>query len=115
MALSRSKIDRVMVNPLWSSLHQSAHVHFGNQGAFSDHSFATVRINPQDKGQHSFKFLNMWSIHADFSSTVSEGWKMEVSGSAMFSLCKRLKSLKGPLKRLNEQTFRPYLRKGVSC
>ncbi|KAJ6287680.1 hypothetical protein OIU76_030634, partial [Salix suchowensis] len=54
-----SKIDRVLVNPFWSSLHQSAHVHFGNQGAFSDHSFATVRINPQDKGHRSFKFLNM--------------------------------------------------------
>ncbi|KAJ6287958.1 hypothetical protein OIU76_027739 [Salix suchowensis] len=28
----------VLVNPHWSSLHDLAHVHFGNQGAFSDHS-----------------------------------------------------------------------------
>ncbi|KAJ6352921.1 hypothetical protein OIU76_002023 [Salix suchowensis] len=100
-----SKIDRVLVNPLWSSLHQSAHVHFGNQGAFSKHSFATIRLNPQDKGHHSFKFLNMWSTHADFSSTVSAGWNMEISRSAMYAFCKRLKLLKVPLKRLNEQHF----------
>ncbi|KAJ6365124.1 hypothetical protein OIU76_029987 [Salix suchowensis] len=70
--------------PLWSSLHQSAHVHFGNQGAFSDHSFATARINPQDKGQRSFKFLNMWSSHVDFSSTASGGME---HGGLWVSLC----------------------------
>ncbi|KAJ6370145.1 hypothetical protein OIU76_028422 [Salix suchowensis] len=57
-----SKIDRVLVNPLWSALHQSTHVHFGLE-------------------------------HGSFG------------GPAMYSFCKKLKSLKIPLKRLNEHHF----------
>ena len=100
-----SKLDRVLVNPFWSSLHRVAHVHFGNQGAFSDHSPALVRLDPQVIGQRSFKFFNMWASHTDFLHTVSESWQLEVIGSPMFSLCKKLKGLKRPLKLLDRLHF----------
>ncbi|KAJ6365130.1 hypothetical protein OIU76_029993 [Salix suchowensis] len=100
-----SKLDRVLVNPYWSSLHRIAHVHFGNQGAFSDHSPVLVRLEPQALGQRSFKFFNMWASHSDFLHTVSESWQLAVMGSPMFSLCKKLKGLKRPLKLLNRLHF----------
>ncbi|KAJ6291204.1 hypothetical protein OIU76_023294 [Salix suchowensis] len=100
-----SKLDRVLVNPHWSSLHSTAHVHFGNQGAFSDHSPVLVRLDPLVPGQRSFKFFNMWASHSDFLHTVSEGWQNVVMGSPMFSLCKKLKGLKRPLKQLNSLHF----------
>ncbi|KAJ6353313.1 hypothetical protein OIU76_002349 [Salix suchowensis] len=74
-----SKLDRVLVNPHWSSLHSTAHVHFGNQGAFSDHSPVLVRLDPQVPGQRSFKFFNMWASHTDFLHTVSECWQNAVT------------------------------------
>ena len=61
-----SKIDRVLVNPIWASLQHTTHVHFGNQGAFFDHSPAMVQLDHKDKGRHSFKFFNMWTSHVDF-------------------------------------------------
>ncbi|KAJ6377602.1 hypothetical protein OIU76_026556 [Salix suchowensis] len=69
MALSGVKLTGSWSIPFGLPFTNQPHVHFGNQGAFSDHSFATALINPQDKGRHSFKFLNMWSSHVDFSST----------------------------------------------
>ncbi|KAJ6365137.1 hypothetical protein OIU76_030000 [Salix suchowensis] len=71
--LNGSAVSIVLVNPFWSSLHRIAHVHFGNQGAFSDHSPALVRLDPQAIGHHSFKFFNMWASHTNFLHTVLEG------------------------------------------
>ncbi|KAJ6365127.1 hypothetical protein OIU76_029990 [Salix suchowensis] len=74
-----SKLDRVLVNPFWSSLHRIAHVHFGNQGAFSDHSPVLIRLDSQAIEHQIFKFFNMWASHTDFLHTVSEGWQQAVS------------------------------------
>lgn len=100
-----SKIDRVLVNPTWASLWQKTQVHFDNQGAFSDHSPAMVRLDQQAKGHCSFKFFNMWTSHVDFLTTVSKSWHLDVVGSPMFSLCRKLKALKNPLKHLNKRHF----------
>ncbi|KAJ6352955.1 hypothetical protein OIU76_002053 [Salix suchowensis] len=67
-----SKIDTVLVNPIWASHQQIARVHFGNQGAFSDHSFAMIWLDHKEKRRHSFKFFNIWTSHVDFLTTVSE-------------------------------------------
>jgi hypothetical protein len=45
-----SKLDRVLVNPSWSSLQRLTHVHFGPSGAFTDHSHAEVRLDPYVQG-----------------------------------------------------------------
>ncbi|KAJ6300776.1 hypothetical protein OIU76_021549 [Salix suchowensis] len=99
-----SKIDSFLVNPIWSSL-QHTHVHFGNHGAFSDHSPTMVRLDHKDKGRRSFKLFNMWTSHVDFLNTVSESWHLDVVGSPMFSLCRKFKVLKNPLKHLNQLHF----------
>ena len=41
-----SKLDRVLTNPSWPSLHRSTHVHFETPSAFTDHSPAAVRLDP---------------------------------------------------------------------
>ena len=46
-----SKLDRVLVNPSWSSLQCLTHVHFGNPGAFTDHSPAEVCLDPFVQGR----------------------------------------------------------------
>jgi hypothetical protein len=58
-----SKLDRVLVNPLWSLANVSVHIHFDNPGAFSDHSPATVSfLTQQLVGKQCFKFFNMWTM-----------------------------------------------------
>ena len=98
-----SKLDRVLVNPLWSLANVSVHVQFDNPGAFSDHSPVTVAFfTRQLMGKQSFKFFNMWANHATFLDLVAAHWTYSVYGSPMFILCKRLKNLKRPLRDLNK-------------
>ena len=100
-----SKLDRVLVNPLWSTLQRLTHVHFGNQGAFSDHSPAVVRLDHQVKGHRSFKFFNMWGLHDKFLEMTTSSWSLEVFGSSMFVLCCKLKRLKLSLKEFGKLHF----------
>nr|TKS10936.1 hypothetical protein D5086_0000078410 [Populus alba] len=96
-----SKLDRVLVNPSWPSLQRLTHVHFGNPGAFTDHSPVEVRLDLSVQGRQNFKFLNMWASHDRFSEVVSSHWFSLVYGTPMFILCRRLELLKGHLKELN--------------
>jgi hypothetical protein len=101
-----TKIDRVMANSHWFSLQQMAHVHFGTLGAFSDHSPSTVQLGLRElHGEKNFKFFNMWAAHPQFLETVSQHWSLDVYGSHMYILCKKLKQLKGGLISLNNLHF----------
>ena len=101
-----SKLDRVLANPLWFSLPQQTHVHFDNPGVFSNHSPASVQLDPQQpRGNRNFKFFNMWADHPHFLEVISQGWNTQVNGSCMYSLYRKLKCLKRPLKELNKLHF----------
>jgi hypothetical protein len=101
----RSKLDRVLFNPFWSSLQCSAHVHFDTPGTFSDHSPALICLDQRVPGHCNFKFFNMWASHDQFMEIVSRNWSIFFYDTPMYTLCKKLKSLKGPLKELNKLHF----------
>lgn len=101
-----TKIDRVMANTQWFNLQQRAHVHFGNPGAFSDHSPSTVQLGLRELcGKRNFKFFNKWATHPQFLETISQHWSLDIYGSHMYILCNKLKHLKGRLKTLNNLHF----------
>nr|TKR90691.1 hypothetical protein D5086_0000230960 [Populus alba] len=98
-----SKIDRVMVNTHWSTLQQQAQVHFDNPGAFSDHSPSSIQIGSRQPCRNrNFNFFNMWADHPHFLELIEQCWNTPVYGSYMFTLCRKLKLLKRPLKELNK-------------
>ena len=47
----------------------------------------------------------MWTVHPESMDLLNDCWPANVFGSPMYSLCKRLKLLKGPLKLLNKLHF----------
>ena len=47
----------------------------------------------------------MWVEHSEYAGLISDGWQLPTEGSPMFILCKKLKSLKQPLKSLNKLHF----------
>ena len=101
-----SKIDRVMVNPMWPPATLPISVEFKPPGSFSDHSQAWIQIlGQQTHGRRNFKFFNMWSSHEQFLQIVDRHWNRSFRGHPMFILCSKLKSLKHPLKILNQQHF----------
>jgi hypothetical protein len=108
-----SKLDRVLINPLWSSLHRQTHVHFDTPWAFTDHSPAKVCLSQHVQGRRNFKFFNMWASHDNFLDVVSTNWHSAIYGTPMFVLCRRLKLLKRHLKELNFLSY-SHISKRVS-
>jgi len=81
-------------------------VHFHPLGAFSDQSEGHIQIGSnRSPGRRPFKFFNMWVDHPDYAGLISEGWQSPVVGTSIFILCRKLKSLKSPLKTLNKLHF----------
>jgi len=91
----------------WSLAHFQVHVHFGNPGAFSDHSPAIIRLEPRHtKDKRCFKFFNIWAHHDSFLALVADKWNCYAHVRfPMFILCKKLNHMKGHLKELNKLHF----------
>ncbi|GFS40427.1 hypothetical protein Acr_00g0068490 [Actinidia rufa] len=101
-----SKLNRAMVNTRWIQDGLTAQVNFGLPGKHSDHSPCVVNLYGEiDRGASSFKFFNMWVQHESFMDLVSNSWSMRVEGTTTYRLCKKLKTLKDPLKALHRQNF----------
>jgi hypothetical protein len=101
-----SKLDRVMVGPSWPQHLVHINALFIPPGFISDHaaSLTTIAENPS-RGKKIFKFMNIWADHEEFNETVLNNWHTNHRGCEMFKLCKKLKSLKKPLKNLNYLHF----------
>ncbi|XP_011100436.1 uncharacterized protein LOC105178624 [Sesamum indicum] len=100
------KLDRVLYNNEWleAGLHCSAH--FNPPGCLSDHSPGIVSIfGHAPTKPKPFRFFNMWADHPDFLATVEARWNLSVEGTLQYSLCRRLKALKGTLKAFNMQHY----------
>ncbi|GFY83129.1 hypothetical protein Acr_02g0013690 [Actinidia rufa] len=101
-----SKLDRAMVNIRWVQEGLKAVANFGLPGKCSDHSPCVVTMfDIKDEGARPFKFFNMWAQHFDFLDIVSRVWGLQVHGTEMYKLCRKLKALKLPLKELNKLHF----------
>ncbi|XP_011079179.1 uncharacterized protein LOC105162756 [Sesamum indicum] len=80
--------------------------HFNPPGCLSDHSPGIVSIfDPAPTKPKPFRFFNMWADHLDFLATVEARWNLSMEGTPQFSLCRRLKALKGALKAFNIQHY----------
>ncbi|KAK4421401.1 hypothetical protein Salat_2090600 [Sesamum alatum] len=96
------KLDRVLLNNEWLEAGLHCGAHFSPPGCLSDHSPGIVSLfDPPAPKPKPFRFFNMWADHPDFLATVESHWSMNVEGTAQFSLCRKLKVLKGPLKAFN--------------
>ncbi|GKB13443.1 RNA-directed DNA polymerase, eukaryota, reverse transcriptase zinc-binding domain protein [Tanacetum coccineum] len=95
------KLDRILVNDEFMQKFQSAH------GVFlpymiSYHSPAVLHIkNGVPKKKSSFRFNNFVVEKPEFLKLVDEAWREEMQGCYMYKIVKKLKKLKGPLKKLS--------------
>lgn len=62
-------------------------------------------LTQETRPKGCFKYFNMWANHKDFTPAVTEIWNKEIDGVEQYKLCKRLKLLKQPLKKLNKLHF----------
>lgn len=70
-----SKLDRVLANSSWSSSHSQVHVHFGNPGAFSDHSPAIIRLESHHAKVTRIIFsIKLWMLSCIRNCSLSNHW-----------------------------------------
>lgn len=95
-----------MVNQEWSGAPFNCSTEFPVPGLLSDHSPCVVKLSEQgDRPIRPFRFYNMWISHPEFHEIVRSVWTDENLGTKQFMLCRNLRALKHPLKRLNKRAF----------
>ncbi|XP_021853803.2 uncharacterized protein [Spinacia oleracea] len=100
-----SKLDRVLANQSWKGCYPTTEVCFMPEGQF-DHSPGLLTIYPRiGGGRKPFKYFTMWKSSPVFNDTIQAAWNTQVSGSKMFMLVSKLKSVKIALKDLNKSGF----------
>ncbi|XP_074266664.1 uncharacterized protein LOC141589943 [Silene latifolia] len=100
-----SRIDRVLANDQWILHGPAGTVNFLPEGLF-DHSPSIISLwEDEEKHKSSFKYFMMWSKDGNFKETVQGIWNQQIRGCLMFQVAKKLKMLKGPLKKLNREGF----------
>jgi len=99
------KLDRILANDAWCDLYPSSHGVFGNLD-FSDHVSCGVVLEADGvRAKRPFKFYNFLLKNEEFLNVVADIWfSINVVGSYMFRVSKKIKALKKPIKdfsRLN--------------
>ncbi|XP_074267102.1 uncharacterized protein LOC141590406 [Silene latifolia] len=100
-----SRIDRVLVNGDWLKDWSDWFAHYQPEGEF-DHCPCIVSCGDRSSGtKKPFKFFNMWTKVEDFGTLVTQHWQMQIQGTPMFRMVRKLKLLKPSLKKLNRDLF----------
>ncbi|GJY80402.1 RNA-directed DNA polymerase, eukaryota, reverse transcriptase zinc-binding domain protein [Tanacetum coccineum] len=94
------KLDRIMVNMAFNDQIIAAHAIF-RPYRVSDHSPSVLCLPTLCKVKPKpFKFLNVVAHHERFMEVVIEVWEHQISGFHIFSVVKKLKNLKKPIRKL---------------
>ncbi|XP_074297256.1 uncharacterized protein LOC141627961 [Silene latifolia] len=100
-----SRLDRVIVNDDWLISFPESVAHFLPEGLF-DHCPCIISMaDTYVRKKPSFKYYNMWSLAPNYLIVVQSGWHVEVQGTPMFRIVKKLKGLKQKLKELDREQF----------
>ncbi|XP_074283464.1 uncharacterized protein LOC141608012 [Silene latifolia] len=97
-----SRLDRFLVNEAWCDHLPDLFAQFLPEGLY-DHTPCIVISSKHMKGRISFKYFNMWGGAKEFIPLVRSSWHKPVTGTPMFRLVKKLKSLKPVLRQLNRE------------
>ncbi|KAG7579142.1 Reverse transcriptase domain [Arabidopsis thaliana x Arabidopsis arenosa] len=100
------KIDRILVNDSWCAQYPSSFGIFGNPD-FSDHaSCGVVFEEAVIRVKRPFKFFNYLLQNPEFMNLVRDNWfSLNVVGSSMYRVSKKLKALKKPIKDFSKLNY----------
>ncbi|XP_074313862.1 uncharacterized protein LOC141649060 [Silene latifolia] len=100
-----SKLDRFFVDQEWLDCFPDLQAHFHPEGLF-DRTPCTVSSSLREcKGRPPFRYYNMWGQAVQFKAIIQQGWSMNVVGTRMFRVVKKLKALKVMLRKLNRECY----------
>ena len=100
------KLDRILVNSLWTSAFPNSYAMFGEHD-FSDHASCAVSFfSDKPSGKRPFKFYNFLLQSESFLPLIANQWfTFNVIGSAMLRVSLKLKLLKRFIRSFNKEKF----------
>jgi hypothetical protein len=103
--LSWSRLDRFLVSPDWEFSYTGL-IQKKLLRVCSDHAPIILMRGCVQSGKSAFKFENMWLKEEGFVDKVYSWWSLfSFTGSPSFILAKKLRALKGKIKRWNREVF----------
>ncbi|XP_077226384.1 uncharacterized protein LOC143862957 [Tasmannia lanceolata] len=99
------RLDRVLVSEEWLYQYPSSFASYLHPG-LSDHTPITIQLNQSPQiPKPPFKFFSMWLEDLSVFEVVERAWNIEIDGSPLFIVVKKLKEVKGSLKIWNREVF----------
>ncbi|XP_074315509.1 uncharacterized protein LOC141651707 [Silene latifolia] len=100
-----SRLDRVLLNEEWLNVFTDSFANFLPEGLY-DHCPCLISNYAMGvRKKAPFKYFNMWALAANFKEVVIAGWQINVQGTPMFQVVKKLQNLKKGLKQLDKESF----------
>ncbi|XP_074298876.1 uncharacterized protein LOC141629841 [Silene latifolia] len=99
------RLDRIIVNDDWLISYPDSVAQFLPEGLFDNCPCAITLTETYMRKKPAFKYFNIWSMAANFSDVVKQGWNSDVQGTPMYRVVKKLKGLKQQLKKLDKEQF----------
>uniref|UniRef100_A0A803PLB3 Reverse transcriptase domain-containing protein n=1 Tax=Cannabis sativa TaxID=3483 RepID=A0A803PLB3_CANSA len=79
---------------------------FPNGRWLFDHSPTILSVYPTlVTGKKPFKYFQMWRSHLQYKKLVEDEWNQPISGTKMYQVVSKMKSLKQVFKRINKDSF----------
>ncbi|XP_074291157.1 uncharacterized protein LOC141617929 [Silene latifolia] len=96
---------REMMDQYWLNVFPDSYGNFLPEGLY-DHCPCLISNYAMGVRKKAlFKYFNMWSLVDSFKEVVNAGWQINVQGTPMFQVLKKLKNLKKGLQQLNKENF----------
>lgn len=108
-----SKLDRILISESWKNEFPYIQLDFLSN-LTSDHAPAVLYMAEKAGGPKPFRFTSCWMKHPEFKEILQKTWSERVEGNPLKSLHQKLKNLKKPLKKLNQEHF-SYISMRVEC
>ncbi|XP_077232003.1 uncharacterized protein LOC143865668 [Tasmannia lanceolata] len=103
--LKLRKLDRALVNDEWLSLFPQSFAANKNPG-ISNHSPIIIHLHPESSRDHPpFRFFFVWLEDLSLYEVVERMWQINLKGTPMFRLVRKLKLVKQAIKNWNYKIY----------
>lgn len=103
-ALIQVKLECALITPNWLVSYSLLPLALTRLG--SDHFPLSLSVDLLGRKKFfSFRFEKMWTYHPDLKNMVHDWWNIQVDGTTMYRVAKKLSNVKNNVRKWNQSSF----------